>query len=256
MLLAKAVTENIAFGEWAAGENAFRLVYWDAEMNLPDVQERALLIGMESERLFWLQHERVYEVLKRSLNIADRADQLAISSMLEDGDVFIIDNLSTASCGMAENDNDAFDLIKGWILELRSRKISVIIVHHAGRNGNMRGASRREDMAHWIISLKDDSSDGDIKTWVTRFAKCRNCKATEAPGLRWTINTVEGKLTYSCATHTGPEAMLALIREGVVTASDLAGELGVSAGCVSKWAKKLELAGRITISNRRYLLTE
>jgi len=166
--------------------------------------------------------------------------------------VFTIDNLSTAASGMAENDNDAFDAIKGWLLELRGRKITVLIVHHAGRNGEMRGASRREDMAHWIISLKDDSGDGEVKAWVTHFRKCRNCQAMEAPPLRWTMETKDESLKYTCEMHSGPEAMFALIRDGVEKASELATELGVTTGCVSKWAKKLAVDGRIKISERKY----
>lgn len=256
MLIAKSISENSHFGEWTAGESPFRVVYLDAEMNLRDVQDRAKIIGMTSLNVLWLQHERVSEVLKRTLNIASVEDQLAIAAMLEDGDVFIVDNLSTAACGMAENDNDAFDHIKSWLLQLRARKISVIIIHHAGRNGEMRGASRREDMAHWILSLKDDSGDGDSKSWITQFKKLRNCKASEAPPLRWAIETAGGSLTYSCKTHSGPEAMLALIREGVVTSTELADELGRTRGCISKWAKKLQESGKLEIKNRIYVALE
>lgn len=253
MLMTKALCENAPFGEWCAGSNPLRVIYWDAEMNLPDVQERARLIGVKSDRFVWLQNERVREVIGRGINVADPHDQLAISSMLENGDVFVIDNLSTASCGMAENDNDAFDQVKNWLLELRTRKITVVIVHHAGRNGEMRGASRREDMAHWIISLKDTSGDGETKKWVTSFKKCRNCNAVDAPPMLWSITIAEGSLKYSSEKHTGPEAMLELIRLGVDKASDLAEELSCSSGCISKWAKKLEANLKIRIEHRKYL---
>jgi len=252
MLIGNAIAEGTALGEWSAGERTRRVVYFDAEMNLPDVQERAKLIGIGSQDFQWLQNELVFDQLRRGLNIAEVADQAAISEMLDEGDVLIIDNLSTAASGMAENDNDAFDQIKDWLLSLRGRRITVIIVHHAGRNGLMRGASRREDMAHWIISLKDDSGDGEMKAWVTDFKKCRNCQAMEAPSLRWTIQTRGNQLSFTCEKHSGPEAMFALIRDGVESAKELAEEMGVTAGCISKWAKKLLVAGRISISGRKY----
>jgi hypothetical protein len=252
MLIAHAISLGIALGGWLKGESMRRVVYFDAEMNLADVQARAKLIGMNSPNLFWLQSDLIYKNLNRGLNIADKADQTAISEVLDDGDVLIIDNLSTASCGLPENDNDAFDQIKRWILDFRNRNITVIIVHHAGRNGQMRGASRREDMAHWILSLKDDSGDGEIKSWITSFSKCRNCQAMEAPPLKWTIQTVDGTLKYTCEPHSGPDAMLALIKDGMETASDLALEMSVTTGCVSKWAKKLATEGKIAIANRKY----
>lgn len=254
MLIANAIAECAALGEWDAGEKRRRVVYFDAEMNLPDVKERAKLIGIHSSAFEWLQNELVFDHLRRGLNIAEVADQGAISELLDDGDVFIVDNLSTAASGMAENDNDAFDQIKDWLLSLRGRRITVIIVHHAGRNGLMRGASRREDMAHWIVSLKDDSGDGEIKAWVTDFKKCRNCQAMEAPSLRWTIQTSGDRLAYTCEKHAGPEAMFALIRDGVESPKELAEELGVTGGCVSKWAKKLQVADRIKIMDRKYTL--
>lgn len=254
MLLGNSIAEGKSLGEWKEGELSRRIIYFDAEMNLPDVQERSRLIGIKSDQFVWLQNERVFQHLRRGLNIAETSDQAAMAEMLEEGDVFIIDNLSTAASGMSENDNDAFDRIKDWLLELRGRKITVLIVHHAGRNGEMRGASRREDMAHWIISLKDDSGDGEQKAWLTHFKKCRNCQASEAPSLRWIIETNNDRLTYQCERHSGPEAMLALIRDGIETATDLAEELSVTKGCISKWAKKLASEGKIKITERKYTL--
>jgi AAA domain len=252
MLLGNSIAEGKSLGEWQKGELSRRVIYFDAEMNLPDVQERAKLIGIVSDQFIWLQNEMVFQHLRRGLNIAETSDQAAIAEMLEEGDVFIIDNLSTAASGMSENDNDAFDRIKDWLLELRGRKITVLIVHHAGRNGEMRGASRREDMAHWIISLKDDSGDGDQKAWLTHFKKCRNCQALEAPSLKWIIQTDEDRLTYQCEKHSGPEAMYTLIRDGIETATDLAEELSVTKGCISKWAKKLAYDQKIKITDRKY----
>jgi hypothetical protein len=254
MLIGNAVATGTNLGEWPPGEGPRRVVYFDAEMNLPDVQARAKLIGIDSQNFQWLQNELVFDYLRRGLNIAETSDQAAISEMLNDGDVLIIDNLSTAASGMAENDNDAFDIVKDWLLELRGRKITVIIVHHAGRNGQMRGASRREDMAHWIISLKDSSGDGEKKAWITSFQKCRNCQATEAPSLRWTIETQGEELHWTCEKHSGPEALLALIRDGIASATELAEELGVTAGCVSKWAAKLMKQSLIKKNGREYVV--
>jgi len=253
MLIANAVAEAVALGSWAAGANPLRVVYFDAEMNLPDVQERAKLIGIASPRFEWLQNELIFKTLERSLNIADPDDQDAIGDLLGDGDVFVIDNLSTAAFGLKENDNDDFDQLKSWFLRLRNRRVSVIMIHHAGRNGAMRGGSRREDMAHWILSLKDDSEDGGTTAFVTQFVKCRNCPSLDAPPLRWTLATKEGCLSYTCKTHNGPEAMLSMIRDGVGSASDLAKELGVTTGCVSKWAKRLIEQRMIDKSGRDYI---
>jgi hypothetical protein len=252
MMLANAIASNAPLGLWYRGEKPLRVAYFDAEKNLPDIQQRTNFINATSRNFLLLQNELVFAKLRRALNIAQMEDQMMLSEMLDDGDVFIIDNLSTAASGMAENDNDAFDAIKDWLLQLRSRKITVIIIHHAGRSGEMRGASRREDMAHWIISLRQDTAENGTTAWITQFKKCRNCASTDAPPLRWTMQITDGTAEITCAKHSGTDAMLALIREGVEAPSDIAVELGVSNGCVSKWAKKLASAGLIMIRQRKY----
>jgi len=253
MMMANALADHTGMGLWSKGTRSRKVIYFDAEMNLPDVQERANCIDVKSDNFQLLQNELVFEKMRRGLNIAEVEDQALISEMLDDGDVFLIDNLSTAASGLSENDNDSFDSMKGWLLSLRGRGITVIIVHHAGRNGEMRGASRREDMAHWILSLKEDGMEGEGTAWITQFKKCRNCASLDAPPLRWTLTIHDNRAETTCQRHSGTDAMLALIRTGVENATDLAEELGVTNGCVSKWAKKLSTAGLIHIRNRRYV---
>src|SRR5260370_40366956 len=45
---------------------------------------------------------------------------------------------------LRENDSDAWSPIQQWLLQLRRRGLSVLIVHHAGKTGGRRGPSRRE----------------------------------------------------------------------------------------------------------------
>jgi len=256
MMIANAIANGTSLGEWSEGDSARRVVYFDAEMNLPDVQERGKLVGIDSDNFAWLQHEKVFPIIERQINIALREDQEAISAILADGDVLIIDNLSTSTSGIEENNGDHFDLLKGWFLELRNRRITVLVVHHAGRNGMMRGTSKREDIAHWILSLRDDSADGDQETaFLTTFAKCRNCQAASAPALRWTIKTIDRTLQVGCTPYSGMDAMPALVADGLQTARELAEALNVTPGCISKWARKLakEDPPRIKIEGRRYI---
>lgn len=253
MLVGNAIAEGLPLGEWQAGEGPRPVFYFDAEMNLADVQERARMIGITSDNFHWLSNERLFHTGGSSVNIADPAHQVALSKMLPDDSVFIIDNLSTAQLGMAENDNDSFDDIRDWLLTLRHRGVTVLIVHHAGRSGAMRGSSRREDMAHWIISLKDDSEEGGhAKAFTTSFAKIRNCRASEAPALKWELHTHTVPMSIACQPHSGADAMLTHIRDGIGKNSEIATLLNVEPGTVSKWAAKLMKAGQIKKNGRDY----
>jgi len=253
MLIANAVANGVELGAWQAGEGARPVFYFDAEMNLPDVQDRARKLGITSESFHWLSNEHLYMDQAISVNIASTEHQAALSTMLPDGALFIIDNLSTSQNGMRENDNDDFDKIKDWLLSLRRRSITVLIVHHAGRSGEMRGSSRREDPAHWILSLRDASEDGvKAKQFVTTFTKCRNCQGRDAMPLRWTLQDEGDHIAVTCESFSGSDALLAHIRDGIVSATDLAQTLNVQTGTVSKWAKKLKDAGLIRKNGRDY----
>ena len=256
-LIGQAVAEGQGLGRWAAGEGPRPVFYADCEMNLPDLKERFAKLRLDSENFTLLSNEYLFQQEVESINIADPGHQEAITGLLPPGSLFILDNLSTAQRGMKENDNDDFDLIRNWLLELRHRKVTTILIHHAGRNGEMRGASRREDMAHSIIGLMDATSDGGPKRFRTLFTKNRNCRPSdEAPALVWTLADGGDGIRVDCETHSGPDVMLEHIKEGVDSARELAELLGVQAGTVSKWAKKLVEQGKITIKSRKYQASE
>jgi putative DNA primase/helicase len=258
MLIGNAIAEGVKLGEWEAGERPRRVLYVDGEMSLADSQERALAVAITSQNFVWLHHEQLFETQDQTLNIGSAPCQQAISALLESGSVLILDNLSALCRGVAENDNDSWEALLSWLLSLRRRKVTVIIVHHAGRNGEMRGASRREDAANWILRLQDDTGDDEKreKAIVSSFTKCRGCSPQDAASLRWMLKLDGGALSYTCKPHAGPDALLALVLDGVDTANDCAEMLGVSKGAVSKWAKKLHGDGRIRIERRKYLPLE
>ncbi len=257
MLIGKALAEGCLLGDWQAGEAPRRVFYFDAEMNVPDVRERAEKLGITSLNFRWLSNEHLYLDQGLSVNIAQPLHQTGLSTMLPDGSVLIIDNLSSSQIGMRENENDDFDKLKDWLLSLRRRSVTVIIIHHAGRNGEMRGASRREDMAHWILSLKDATEDESrFKEFITRFSKCRNCQGRDAMPLRWALRDEGAQITHSCQVYGNLDALLGHIREGVGSATELAELLGVQCGTVSKWARKLINAGLVRKKARDYEAVE
>ena len=258
LLIARAVATGRPLGEWQAGQQALPVCYFDAEMNLPDVQDRVRSTGLDVPGFSLLSNEMIFQSQGHGLNIASPAHQEAVSATLPDGCLFIIDNLSTSQLGMAENDNDSFDAIRDWLLSLRHRAITVLIVHHAGRNGLMRGSSRREDMAHWILSLKEAGEPGQPAhrtLFSTEFTKCRNCTASQARPLLWTLDTSTVPLTLGCSSNESEDKLLDHIRNGVTRASDLADVMSVSMASISRWAASLAKANRITIQNRQYFPT-
>ena len=107
--------------------------------------------------LEFLNHELLFERTGKVLNITKPEVQQAITQHCvgRGVKVLILDNLSTLASGMRENEADSWELVNPWLLDLRRRKIAVVIIHHAGRSGEMRGTSKREDNVFWIIALDD-----------------------------------------------------------------------------------------------------
>ena len=44
--------------------------------------------------------------------------------------------------------------MQAWLLELRRRGMTVLLIHHAGKSGDQRGTSAREDIMDTVISLR------------------------------------------------------------------------------------------------------
>ncbi len=256
LLLGRAIATGDGVGEWHS-MGSCPVFYLDAEMNLADVQQRMKALSITTPDFHLLSSDKLFSQGEEGVNIAHRDHQDALSDMLPDGSVFIIDNLSTAQVGMEENSNDAFDALRVWLQRLRARNITVIVVHHAGRNGNMRGASRREDMAHWIIRLKGQSDEGRKETTlISSFEKARNCAAFEVRPLRWRIHEENGEIVVECQIHSGMEAVVEAVASGLEGATEIAEELGISKSQVSKLAAKAIKAGLLTKARNKYVVVQ
>jgi putative DNA primase/helicase len=66
--------------------------------------------------------------------------------------------------------------MQNWLLSLRRRGISVMLVHHACTNGRQRGTSRREDALDTVIALRrpKDYSPEQGARFEIHFEKLRN----------------------------------------------------------------------------------
>ena len=96
----------------------------------------------------------------KPIALDDRPEQVAIDTMLEalDADgrraqVIIFDNLSTLRRGVNENDNTETQALITWLVSLRHRGYTVVLVHHAGKSGQQRGASIIEVPMDYVIKL-------------------------------------------------------------------------------------------------------
>jgi RecA-family ATPase len=175
LTIAKALSTGGKLGDWQAHERV-KVLYIDGEMPPDLMRSRCEGLDASNGNLQFLNHEILFDRTGKVLNITNREIQDAITErcLMSGVKVLILDNLSTLASGMKENGADSWELVNNWLLHLRRRKIAVVIVHHAGRSGEMRGTSKREDNVFWIIALDDAKKNNDDKRgarFISRFTK-------------------------------------------------------------------------------------
>lgn len=175
-----------------------RVLYVDGEMPLADLQARlsAILHGESVDNLIILPSETLYlegqpltiNLPKQQERFGQMLDELELQGQLPE--VIIFDNLSSLTSGMDENSNSDLDDFLQWLLKLRHRGLAVILVHHAGKNGEQRGASRREDLLDTSIMLKEPISD----EFTLRQGACFEISFTKTRGKRPQPDVIEIEL--------------------------------------------------------------
>lgn len=253
--MARALAQGLTLGSYRCPQPR-RVIYMDAEMGLRDIKDRSEKLGLPVEGLNWLSYEKLIDSYGKGLDFADHEQQEAILACVFSGDVIFFDNLSTGARGMRENEADDWAQMTDFILRLRAKNVTTIFIHHAGKSGNQRGTSGREDILQWVIKLTSDNK-GNETAFVTTFdnedgGKCRNCPAYKVPPMRWTLRESGDRLELNAAPFGKDVQVLSAIREGLESATAIADELGMSKSNVSKIAKKLAQQGNISITKRKY----
>lgn len=252
-MMIAALTSGEDLDDWEV-PGAIKVCLLDGEMPPDDVQERLGRLKANPDNLTVLHHQILFDQAGRSFQLGDHDQRAALLEFVIERKikVLVIDNLSSVS-NISENDNDEWPTIGNWLLDFRRHGIAVIVVHHAGRNGQMRGASRREDPAFWVIRLddsKDRTSTTDGARFVSTFTKNRNARQWPDP-VDWHVaSDANGAFEIRTAAADNRTLVLQAIREGIDRCSDIASELGLSNGAVSKIAAKLEANGQINITGK------
>ena len=138
------------------------VLYVDGEMALAEIKERFESLATRAlDSLYLLPSETLYRD-GVPICLDEITEQHAIDKLLQELEVkgqrpqvIVLDNLSTLRRGINENDNSEAQALLDWLISLRHRGYTVIIVHHAGKSGQQRGASIIEVPMDFIIHLKE-----------------------------------------------------------------------------------------------------
>jgi putative DNA primase/helicase len=202
--IAWAIATGGSFLRWRAPIPR-HVLYIDGEMPQQSLQDRLNGIKNADEhvpddgafRLLCMDRQQ----LGSSLNLADKKHQEIVDLQLDDVEFLVLDNMSTLMNGGPENDAESWISMQAWLLQLRRRGITVLVVHHASRNGNARGTSKREDVLDTIIQLKrpEDYDSTEGARFEVHLTKARGVFGAAAEAFEASLTDGEaGVSVWSC----------------------------------------------------------
>ena len=153
--IAWAAASGERFLKWHA-DTPRRVFYVDGEMPAADMQERLRAIGSAPDTLTFLLADMQGPGMP-DLGTPEGQGVLERAWGETPPELLVIDNLSSLVSSARDNDADGWSLMQSWLLRLRRQGVSVLLVHHAGKGGQQRGTSRREDVLDMVIALRRPS---------------------------------------------------------------------------------------------------
>jgi len=166
-----------------------------------------------------------------------------IEAHLDGVSLLLLDSVSTLCPGVGpENDAASWDQMQAWLLSLRRRGITVLLVHHEGKSGAQRGTSKREDVLSQIVQLRrpGDYSTPEGARFEVHLTKARAVMGEAAEPYEaqlgidgqgqpaWTWRPLEDAIAAAAA---------ALAAEGM-TQREIAHELGKGVATVNRALKR------------------
>ncbi|WP_108472910.1 AAA family ATPase [Rhodanobacter thiooxydans] len=174
----------------------------------------------------------------------------AINAAIGAARVVIVDNLSCLVRGGKENEGESWQPVQEWALQMRSQGLSVVFVHHAGKGGQQRGTSKREDVLDTVIALRKpaDYEPDQGARFEVHFEKARALYGQDVSPFEAALTTLpDGTQTWAtrAVSDASEEQMIELAGLGL-TMREIGGELGVNHSTVVRALNKAKDAGRYT----------
>ena len=176
-------------------------------------------------------------------NLATPEGQAAIAPYLEGVDLLVVDNLATLCRAGRENESEGWLPVQEWILSLRRRGMSALLVHHANKGGGQRGTSSREDVLDTVISLRrpQDYRPEEGARFEVHLEKARGIIGDDAKPFEAKLIQNGDALVWACRDIEDMELeMVARLHADGLPIRDIAEETGLSKSKVGRLVKRLK----------------
>ena len=115
-------------------------------------------------------------------DLSDEAGQQALEPFVDEADLIVVDSISTLVINGRENETESWVPIQAWALKQRVKRKTILFIHHAGKGGDQRGSSKREDVLDTVIALKRPTgySPEEGARFEVHFTKSRGFHGEDA----------------------------------------------------------------------------
>lgn len=249
--IAYAVATGGSFLKWKAPKSR-PVLYIDGEMSASAMQERLRRISVTDDSN--PAHKDFLRLITPDLqegsmpNLSTREGQLSIEKYVESSELIIVDNLSCLFRGGIENDAESWIPAQEWALDLRRRKKTVLFNHHAGKSGQQRGTSKKEDILDTVISLKHPEGyrPEEGARFEVHFEKTRHFAGEDASPFEVRLREQEDGLWFWETSNVQRDPQLALVAELTnkgCTISQIMEETGLTKSQVTTRQNKAKALG-------------
>ena len=233
--IAWAISSATEFLGWKCNI-ARKTLFIDGEMPLISIKERIQHItsDTDNDNFRVLSHDTLQDnQLMPDLSTID--GQMLIEHLTNWAEFIVLDNIATLCRSGQENTTEAWRTTQDWLLSLRAKGKTILIIDHAGKNGTNRGASAKQDVLETVISLKhpSDYEPEQGARFIISVDKNRNANP---------IETIEVHLAsdgwkVSDAKETRDQRILEL-KKTDMSQTEIADEIGCNKSTVSRVLKK------------------
>lgn len=240
------------FGKKWSCEKPYKVLFVDGEMPASTLQMRLSSIVASSEKeLEDVDNLKIITPDCQELGIPDLSTpsgQEWLEPHLEGIDLLILDNLSALCRSGRENESESWNPLQDWLLKLRKKGISVLFVHHAGKGGNQRGTSKKENILDTVIVLRkpNDYDQREGARFEVHYEKARGFYGDEAKSFEAWLKGEQGTMSWQVQEIEDLQLNnLTDLYKGGMKQREIAGELGLGLGTVNRWITRAKEEGKV-----------
>lgn len=246
-----AVASGGTFLKWSAPK-ARGVLLLDGEMPAVALQERLARIANSAEK----EPAAPFQILTPDLqkggmpDLSDLSWQAELDARISDEiGLIIADNLSTLARSGKENESESWSPVQAWALRHRAAGRSILFMHHAGKGGQQRGTSRREDVLDTVITLRHpvDYNPEQGAVFEIRFEKARGIHGQDVESFEARLTTTadgRDEWVMRSVDDTMRHRVVTMLKDGMSQA-DIARELNLNRSTVSRHAKHARECGEL-----------